>query len=417
MFDRLFQRPHVLARHRDGPLLEERLRYLGHRASQGLATATLRDAAVYLLSVAESLHLAARPGEVIPLSEIQLQAARWADRQHAPASSKGSPHSRQRFLWHASQFLLFLGRLQLPPSQPRPYAAYLAAFADYLSRERGQSAETVATRCRKVEPFLERLGAGNHCLAEISLPQIDEALMQYVSARGCCRRTVANIASSLRAFFRYAQRRGWCRAGLAEGIKAPRLFPLESLPMGPSWDDVRRLLATTDTERLTDVRDRAILMLLAVYGLRAGEVIRLRLEDFDWQRAILSLLRPKTQRAQSYPLSRPVGDAVLRYLKVRPRSTVREVFLSRNAPLRPLTRNALWGVVSKRLHAVGVVLPHYGPHALRHACATHLLSEGLSLTAIGDLLGHQHPEATRLYAKVDLAGLRQVGDFDLGGLS
>ena len=61
-------------------------------------------------------------------------------------------------------------------------------------------------------------------------------------------------------------------------------------------------------------------------------------------------------------------------------------------------------------------LPHYGPHSLRHACATHLLSEGLSLKEIGDYLGHQHTDATRLYAKVDLTGLRQVGDFDMGGL-
>ena len=68
------------------------------------------------------------------------------------------------------------------------------------------------------------------------------------------------------------------------------------------------------------------------------------------------------------------------------------------------------------LHALGVTLPHYGPHALRHACATHLLAQGLSLKEIGDHLGHQSPQTTRIYAKVDLAGLRAVGDFDLEGL-
>jgi site-specific recombinase XerD len=418
MFDRLFQRPQTLARHRAGPLLQERLRYLGHLAGQGMAHSTLCQAVSYLLIVTESLQLAARAGDVIPLSEIQLQATRWADEQHPSPTSKGRRDARQRFLWHASQFLRFLGRLQLPPSPPRPYAATIAAFADYLSRDQGQSEQTVQTRCQVVEPFLERLGAANCCLAEITLSQIDVALMQYLSDRGCCRRTVAKIASSLRAFFRYAQSRGWCRAGLATGIKAPRLFPLESLPRGPSWDAVQQLLASTDTERVTDIRDRALLLLLAVYGLRAGEVIRLRLEDFDWQREVLRVIRSKSQRVHTYPLSRPVGDAVLRYLqRGRPRSSLREVFLCRRAPFRPLTRPTLSRIVNKRLHTLGVVLPHYGPHALRHACASHLLSQGLSLNEIGDHLGHHHPDATGIYAKVDLAGLRSVADFDLGGLS
>ena len=73
-------------------------------------------------------------------------------------------------------------------------------------------------------------------------------------------------------------------------------------------------------------------------------------------------------------------------------------------------------MVRLRLHALGAVLPHYGTHVLRHACATHLLERGLTLKEIGDHLGHRHPDTTRIYAKVDLAGLRRVADFDLGGL-
>lgn len=88
----------------------------------------------------------------------------------------------------------------------------------------------------------------------------------------------------------------------------------------------------------------------------------------------------------------------------------------RCAPFRPLSRGGLGQVVYRRLHALGVTLPHYGPHALRHACATHLLAQGLSLKEVGDHLGHQSPQTTRIYAKVDLAGLRTVGDFELEGL-
>ena len=113
-----------------------------------------------------------------------------------------------------------------------------------------------------------------------------------------------------------------------------------------------------------------------------------------------------------------MAAAILRYLKeVRQRTAVREVFLARcHAPVRPLRRSTLYLIVSRRLRVVSPSLPRFGPHALRHACATHLLQEGLSLKEIGDHLGHRHPDTTRAYAKVDLAGLRQVGDFDIGGV-
>jgi site-specific recombinase XerD len=112
-----------------------------------------------------------------------------------------------------------------------------------------------------------------------------------------------------------------------------------------------------------------------------------------------------------------LGEAILSYLKkVRPRTTRREVFLTVKAPFQALSSGSLYDLVSDRLRSLGVSLPHYGPHSLRHACATRLLAEGLSMKEIGDHLGHRKADTTRVYAKVDLAGLRQVADFDLGGL-
>ncbi len=326
--------------------------------------------------------------------------------------------SRVFFLQHATAWLRFLGRLQLPPARPRLHAEQVDAFADYLRRERGLSPSTIDTYCPVVEAFLNDLGAPGHSLAALTIAQIDQALIARVSRGGYARRTVAGLAKALRCFFHFADRSGWCQPGLAEAIKGPRIFAQESFPAGPSWADVQRLLASTKGGRPVDVRDRAILLLLAVYGLRAGEVARLRLEDFDWEREQLRLLRPKTQAAQVYPLSRRVGDAVLDYLKQsRPRCAWREVFLCSRAPIRPLGRAALWPIVAERLRRLGVTSPHRGPHALRHACATHLLAQGLSLKEIGDHLGHQHPDTTRICAKVDLTGLRCVADFDMGGLS
>jgi site-specific recombinase XerD len=417
MFERIFKRPHVLARQRNGPLAEERCRYLVHCAELQMSWWTLRHIAIYALVVAKVLGLADRPGELITRKEIEAEADRWANRQPCPKLLREVRRSRLRFTGHAVRWLTFLGRLQPPTVTPHPYADHLTRFADYLLRDCGLYPCTVEYRCQSLREFLARIDAAGLRLDTVTVPQVDDILVRKVREDGYARVTLQNYASALRAFFRYAEACGWCRPGLAAAVMAPRVFSYETLPAGPSWDDVNRLRAAAQGDRPTDIRDRALLMLLAVYGLRAGEVVGLRLEDFDWEKEVLAVRGGKRQGLRTYPLCRPVGDAVLRYLRVvRPRSERREVFLTLRAPFRPLSCGSLWQVVCPRLRALGVTLPHYGPHALRHACATHLLAHGLSLKEIGDHLGHRSPEATRTYAKVDLAGLRSVGDFDLEGL-
>ena len=418
MLDDLFERPHALARQRAAPLLEERIRYLRHLADDGMARSTLRVVAVYLIVVADYLHLVDRSGVVIGDAEIEEKATAWAERATHPGRREGrsSSHSRRRFRHHAAQWLRFLGRLQEPPRPSAPCADLIADYAEYMTGERGLSSHTIDYRCAAIEDFLRRSRATKQSLHEITPTEIDHVLVEKITSGGYARVTVQTYASTLRSFFRLAEMRGWCRGGLAAAIRAPRVFPQERLPVGPSWEEVRRLLATTEGDDPTDIRDRAILLLLSVYGLRNGEVVHLRLEDFDWEQARLNVKRYKTREAQTYPLSRTIGDAVLRYLReVRPRSGHREIFLTMRAPFRPF-RSGLWRVVARRLRPLGVSIPHHGPHALRHACATELLRQGLSLKEIGDHLGHRQPDTTRIYAKVDLAGLRRVADLDLEGL-
>ena len=400
MFDQLFERPFALARHGAGPLLEERLRFLTHLADQGLSRAVLRRNAAQLFEIIDRLGLVDRPGEIITRAEIIRKAN----------------DNCRRFISLATRWLRFLGRLERRSVPVNPYAKKIKAFAEYMQHERNLSPVTIRGRCWLVRRFLDRLRTRGGSLHAITLSQIDDTLKEMLDQDSYARVTIQLWAGALRVFFRYAETCGWCRKGVAEGILGPRIFAQASLPLGPSWDDVRRLLAMTEGDRKGDIRDRAILMLLAIYGLRAGEVNRLRLENLDWERELLSVVSSKTQQVRTYPLIRPVGDAVLRYLKeVRPPSAHREVFLSLLFPIEPL-RQALWPVVAKRFRALNVSSPHHGPHALRHACAARLLAQGLSLKEIGDHLGHGDPDTTRIYAKVDLVGLRQVADFDLGGL-
>ena len=417
MFEQLFERPHALARQRHGPLFEERLRYLSHGAEQQMARRTLRGIAIYLLIVAKALRLADRPGELISRDEIEAAANRWANRRPKPPQMRSVRLAWLRFTGQATRWLTFLGRLQPPATATRPYADQVTQFGDFMLRERGLSPRTVDSRCRRVSEFLSRIAEAGLRLDTLTIAQVDELLARKIRDEGYARVTIQAYASTLRAFFRYAGGRSWCRPGLAAAIMAPRVFPYEALPQGLSWGDVNRALAAAQGDRPADIRDRALLMLLAVYGLRSSEVVGLHLDDFDWEQEILTITPSKRQKPRTYPLCRPVGDAVLRYLReARPRSSRREVFLTLRAPFRPLPWRGLGQVVQRRLHALNVSLPHYGPHALRHACATHLLEQGLSLKEIGDHLGHQSPETTRIYAKVDLTGLRAVADFDLEGL-
>jgi len=180
---------------------------------------------------------------------------------------------------------------------------------------------------------------------------------------------------------------------------------------------VQRLIASTSGDSARDIRDHAILILLATYGFRSGEVAGLRLENVNWEKEVVSIVRPKQRQSQQYPLVSEAGEAILRYLQqVRPRCARREVFLTLKAPFRRLSQGALYHLVSTRLGALGIQVPRRGPHSLRHACAGRLVAERVSLKEIGDHLGHRSAYATRIYAKVDLVGLREVANFDLGGL-
>jgi integrase/recombinase XerD len=416
MFDQLFKSPRAVERHSGSPLLDERLRYLAHCAAQGSTKSSLRLIAQHLLVFIDYLPLGA--ADAISVAQIHVAADLWIGRQPHPHTVTDYRYGRMRFISDAKQWLSFLGRLRPMELPRRPYSHLIEEFRDHMVRERGLSRHTIRTRCWYLEQFLGRFWQQQRPFYEVSIADIDAAIARKGDQDGYARASIKSYATALRAFFRYAEQRGWCTAGLAAAVMSPRLFAEAGLPKGPSWPDVQRLLTLTEGNQPKDIRDRAILLLFAVYGMRVGEVRTLSLEDFDWQKELIYVTRPKPRRRQSYPLSYAVGAAILHYLKkVRPRVSYREVFLTLKAPCQPLSSGSLYDLVSDRLRALGVSLKHHGPHSLRHACATRLLAEGLSIKQIGDHLGHRKTDTTRVYAKVDLAGLRQVANFDLGGLS
>jgi site-specific recombinase XerD len=378
-----------------------------------LARATLLRHARELLVIAERIDITM--GETIDSPVIEAAADRWAHEQRGRQRVQVLQWSQKLFVQAATNWLRFLGRLE---SRPKivPFADLLADFAAYQRDERGLSPVAIRGQGWHVEKFLGWLGEQNRSFDDVSLEDVD-AFLAGNGKRRWGRVSVSTSAKALRAFFRHAAARGWCAASIAAGIDGPRLFQHEGLPVGPPWPDVQRLIASTGGDSAREIRDRAILMLLATYGFRSGEVCSLCLEDVNWESEIVSISRPKQRRAQEYPLVSEVGEAILCYLQqVRPRCARREMFLTFKAPFRRLSQGALYRLVSTRLGALGIHVPRRGPHSLRHACAGRLVAEGFSLKEIGDHLGHRSAEATRIYAKVDLIGLREVANFDMGGL-
>jgi len=413
MFDQLFNCPTAITRHSSAPLLEQRLQFLRHCQTNGSPRSTLRRKARELLVVINELKL--QSDGLIRVEDIERSAHEWAYRQPTHFKLRDAQKTKAHFISIAKQWLGFLNRL-CPKSEPS-YTRFIDEFAIHMYRDRGLSDMTIRSECGHVKAFLSQYAADNDGLSSITIKQIDDAIAQKGNHDGCIRSSIRFYAASLRAFFRYAETNGWCSPGLAAAIIAPRVYQYESIPSGPSWEVVQQLPASCGGARPICIRDRAILMLFAIYGLRSGEVQRLRLEDLDWDKELIRIVRPKPRTTQNYPLIRPVGEAILRYLKeVRLQRPSRHIFLTLRAPYRPLSGSALWKVVSDRLRPLGIPIRHYGPHSLRHACATHLLANGLSMKEIGDHLGHRDPASTSVYAKVDIAGLREIAEFDLGGL-
>ena len=328
-----------------------------------------------------------------------------------------SQHSANLIRRFGEDWLRSIGALLPDNVQPPWFALELGAFTQYMRVERGLSPVTIATREERMRWFFASLPSWVRSLGDVTIGHIDTYL-EREARRGWSRGSLHALGSSIRSFFRYAAQQGWCSSSVALGIDLPRLYALGDVPRAPTIDEVNKLLeASSAGNDLVTIRDHAILSLLIHYGLRRGEVERLTLDDIDWIAETLHVMRPKLRRPQSYPLWAPVGEAILRYLReARPLCAQRAVFLTIKAPYRPLSGASISAMVAMRLTQQGVKLSRVGAHCLRHACAGQLMDAGFTLKQIADHLGHRSMNSTRIYTKIDMQGLRQVAELDVGAL-
>jgi len=415
MFEALFPGPIALARHRTSPLADERRQFLQHLHDLGYARLSLKAVGCELVVITRYLDLSG--GAALDRTTIETAARSWAAHQIRRRHGTNAKLSTRNFRYWAEQWLRWLGRLPAPVPVAAPaFQPLLDGFKAYMADEQGLTPLSIRSHSWKTEKFLAWYLAQGRAFADVTIQDVD-AFLTVKGRATWSRRSVAVAVQALRAFFRYAERTHVCRAGIAAALVGPPLYDLESLPAGPPWADVEAIITSLTTSRPADIRSLAALILFATYGFRVGEVAGLTLDDVDWEHGVIRIRRLKRHDVQTYPLSTQAGIALLRYIAdVRPRGRWREVFLTLQAPHRPLSCAGFYNLASHALCARGLRLRHHGPHALRHACATRLLSQGLSFKDIGDHLGHRSADATAIYAKVDLPSLRDVARFDLGGV-
>jgi integrase/recombinase XerD len=416
MFEILFSRPSAIRRHFNAPFCAQREAYLRRLADRGSPFGVVRRAAYVCRWVAERIR---RWPHDQPLQDedIAMLATSWARRRATNRRrAVPRPSPKESFRSVAKGFLREAGMLASEPIPPvGPYEDRVQAFLGEQHEASGLAPATCSFRGRQARRFMTHLEAKGICLEDLRPSHLDDYFHHL--ATSWCRVSLRSAAVALRAWLRYCETKTWVRPALAKAILVPRIYRHEGLPLGPTWEQVSRVLEQTDGGKSAQLRARAVLLLLAVYGMRSGEVRRLRLDDIAWKQATIHVVRSKSGRQDTYPLDTTVGNAIARYLRHgRPRSESRFLFLTTQVPFRPLSQGALYSIVQHRAR-VTLTTKGCSPHALRHACARRLVDAGLSLKEIGDHLGHRSSEATSIYAKVDLSGLRLVALEDLRGLA
>ena len=285
------------------------------------------------------------------------------------------------------------------------HPALLVSFCDWMRQQRGTCDATLDGYSIPLRGLLNKLGENPAAFNAHNLRQFILDANQR-----CGWASAKKSTTAVRMFLRFLIADGKCAAGLEGSIPVLAHWRLSSLPRYLQSEEVERVIASCDPVAAAGKRDRAILLLLARLGLRAGDVVQLRLGDVDWREATIAV-SGKNRRQTLMPLTQEIGDAIASYIKDgRPQTTVESLFIRSRAPFRALANHcAVSMIAAQAMHRAGVVCPSRGAaHVLRHSVASSMLRQGASLQEIARVLRHRSTTTTEIYAKVDVITLRQI---------
>jgi len=288
-------------------------------------------------------------------------------------------------------------------------------FGVYLSEQRGLAPATLLNYLPEVRRFLAERFVADAVVLDWIVPS-DVTGFVLRSARSMGPKRAQLMTTALRLFFRYLLVRGDISIDLAGCVPTVAQRRLSTVPKALEPAHVELVLAACDRNTDSGRRDYAVLLLLARLGLRAGEVVASILDDIDWDRGEL-LVRGKGGQNELLPMPTDVGEALAAYLRHgRPQCRSRRLFIRSRAPLCGFSGSAaIDNILRRALKRAGLDPPRKGAHMLRHSLAVRMLRNGASLTEIGEILRHSVLSSTEVYAKVDLAALRELAPLWPGG--
>lgn len=285
----------------------------------------------------------------------------------------------------------------------------LREFAQHLREHRGNPIGTIHKKLVHVGKLLAFLHVRRRGPQQARLADIDAFLIEC--REQYARATAADITCSVRSFMRFMLSSGRMTVDLAPSIVGPIVRPAERPHRALPWEDVQRILRVIDRSTPCGQRDYALLLMMSSYGLGAGEIIRLMLDDIDWQAATIRVHRPKTGAEFLLPLLPAVARALARYLcHGRPiHAQTRNLFITMRAPHKALACSVtIRHILHTHTRRAGVSAPFLGTHVLRHTHACRQMELGTPAKLIGDILGHRDPASTSAYLRVSTEGLRQM---------
>lgn len=282
-----------------------------------------------------------------------------------------------------------------------PTDVLLASFERFLLTERGLAAGTVAGYVRHARRFVEGMPPSGG-LVGLTARDVTGAVLRESGAVSVSAAQL--FVSSLRSFLRFCFLERVVEVDLSQAALPVTGRRRSSLPRGISKIDAAALLDRCDRRSAVGRRDYAVIVTLLRLGLRASEVAALRLDDIDWRAGEL-VVRGKGAREDRLPLPADVGEAIASYLRRgRPASDQREVFLQARAPFRSIAPGTVSSTVRRACRRAGVA--EVGAHRLRHTVACEMVSAGVPLVQIAQVLRHHSLQSTAIYARVDVDQLR-----------
>jgi len=318
-----------------------------------------------------------------------------------------------RYAWGLSGFIAFLRAFgHLKHGRPKPLSRSdreMTRFLEYLRKDRGAADSSCESYERRVRHFLKFLGFDRKkaAIQSLTLAKVHRYL-RSVSGR-YQRKSMQHVVGSLRGFLRFQFMRGVLRRPLHDQIDTVRTYQEEHLPYPVQWRELQQVLQRIDRSTPLGLRDYAVLLLAATYGMRASDVANLTLDDVNWRERTIQIVQCKTRQPLWLPLTDDVGAALANYLRrARPVSSCRQIFMRARAPIAPMSMPGMCHTLRRASQTVGVTLKAAGFRCLRHALALRLLRQGASTKDIGDILGHRSTTSTSVYLRLDVDDLRQV---------